>query len=346
MTAVRILDKGVFDCFESGLTDGNGAPVNAEISAVAWDGHRLVLASDKDVPGAERSPVFTVDLADGRPQPGTLRYYTAELIRTANKYEDFALTVEGGHLIATTGFDRVDTQSAALHHYNRLLVWPIDSPDSPRLVGETEHDGVRSSVGLRDHLAHALGAPYFKIEGLATIPGPHGADDRLLFGIREVGRDHEDFEYVSRVVAVPYRMDGDALAFSGEFEIVYDFDAFAHPETRFEVGLSSLEYDPANKGLYLLTSFEVEDEQGADQVGAYLWWIGLEDFAARRDPRLIRAPDGTPFEFANKAEGVAVLDDHRLFVVYDPDRALALEAEHARDTREPHEAPYTLLAVE
>lgn len=50
-------------------------------------------------------------------------------------------------------------------------------------------------------------------------------------------------------------------------------------------------------------------------------------------------------EFHNKAEGVAVLPDGRLFIVYDPDRERALESDHSRARREAHEAPYTLLEL-
>lgn len=345
MASLRILEKGVFECFDAGLTDDNDNPVNVEVSAVVWDGHRLVMASDKNVPGAHRSPVFAMDFADGRPRPETLTYYTADLIRNAEKYEDFALVPGGTHVIATTGFDRVDDASSELHHYNRLLVWPVDRPDAPHLVKGNEHDGVHSSVDLRTDLGAALDAPYYKIEGLAAVPGRGDADDRLLFGVREVGQNHEEFDYVCRVVGVPFRMDGDALVFTGDFEVVYDFDPSSVEGVRFDVGLSSLEHDAHNDGLYLLTSFEVEDEAGDEQVGAYLWWLSLDDFAARRDPQPLRGDSNALFEFANKAEGVAVLDDGRLFVVYDPDRALALEAEHPRDAREPQEAPYTVLAV-
>lgn len=346
MTRIRILNKGVFACFESGLTDDHGERVNAEVSAVAWDGKRLVMASDKNVPGADRSPVFALDCVDDVPRADTLTFYTAELIRTARKYEDFALTAEGDHLIATTGFDRVDDHSVELHRYNRLLIWPVDAPDSPQLIADREDDGVLSSVGLRDDLEAALGAPYYKIEGLAAIHDPDGGDPLLLFGIRELGQAHDDFEYVCRVVSAPYRMRGDMLAFTDDFRVIYDFDPARWSGVRFDVGLSSLEYDHAHELIYFLTSFEVIDDQGEAQVGAYLWRLTLADFLAGRDPELVQAEDGSPFEFTNKAEGVAVLDDSRLFVVYDPDRALALDDEHSRDAREPHEAPFTVLAVE
>lgn len=346
MVSIHILEKGVFECFDAGLEDDNGNPVNVEVSAVVWDGHRLVMASDKNVPGAHRSPVFALDCVDGQPQPNTLTYYTADLIRTAEKYEDFALTADGRYLIATTGFDRVDPASANLHHYNRLLVWPIDAPGQPMLIGENAQDGVRSSVDLRADLGAALGAPYYKIEGLAAIPGPGENDDLLLFGVREVGDDHQNFDYVCRVVGVRYRMDGDELLFTGDFEVVHDFDPNGYAGIRFDVGLSSLEYDPENDALYFLTSFEIEDDAGNEQVGAYLWHLSREAFLAGRPPQPVLGEAGSVFEFANKAEGVAVLGQGRLFVVYDPDRQLTLENEHPRDAREPHEAPYTVLAFD
>lgn len=201
-------------------------------------------------------------------------------------------------------------------------------------------------MDLRTDLGDALGAPYYKIEGLAAIPGRADADDQLLFGVREVGRNHEDFDYVCRVVSAPYRMHGDDLLFTGDFEVVYDFDPGGYPGIRFEVGLSSLEYDPETDDLYFLTSYEFEHEAGHDQTGAYMWRLSRADFLAGADPQPVYGETGAVFEFANKAEGVAVLGQARLFVVYDPDRQLSLEEEHPREAREPQEAPYTVLALE
>ncbi|HET7314368.1 hypothetical protein [Salinisphaera sp.] len=342
----RIVAKGLFACFDSGLTDADGAPVNVEISAVAWNGERLVFGSDKNIPGAHRSPVFSLAIEDGRPVEDSLSYYSADLIKSAEKYEDFALTEDGAHMVATTGFDRVAEDGAHQDVYNRLLVWPCGSPDAPQLVAERDDTaGVRSSVALRADLAAVLGAPYSKIEGLASVPGEQGGDPLLLFGIREIGSDHENFDYVAKVVGVPYRMSGDALTLTGDFELAYEFDPSSREGVRFEVGLSSLEYDPARRRLYFLTSFEVDDGAGGDHVGAYLWSAPLADFRAGVEPALVSDENGEVLEFRNKAEGVAVLPDGRLFVVYDPDRALELEDDHPQAVRGAHEAPYTLLEL-
>lgn len=346
MTRAKTLAKDVFPCFEAGLLDDAGKAVNAEISAVAWDGQRLIMASDKPIPGDDRSAVFALECHGGRPKPDTLTYYTTPLIRSAQKYEDFALTVSGDHVVATTGFDRFSADDADSHHYNQLLVWPSGNPDGVRVVADTEDDGVDSSVGVRKQLSALLGAPYFKIEGLACVPDAGDGDDLLVFGVREIGQNFADFRYAVCLVGAPYRMDGDDLVLTGDFRVLYDFDPTGWPGVSHVVGVSSLEYDPHNGRLFILTSFEVEDEAGNPINGGYLWALSMADFHARKDPTLIENEDGSVLAFANKAEGLAVLGQQHLLIAYDPDRHLQLDAGHRRAMREPHEAPYTLLSID
>jgi hypothetical protein len=61
-----------------------------------------------------------------------------------------------------------------------------------------------------------------------------------------IGIEHkQSFDYVSEIVAVPYRMESGAMRFVGEFRLVYDFVAHeCEDEVRHACGLSSLEYDP------------------------------------------------------------------------------------------------------
>lgn len=346
MVTAKIVEHGLLPCFPPGLCGDDGAPVNAEVSAVVVDGDFMLLASDKPVPGEERSSVFAVALRDHRPVPGTVEYLTTELIKQTRKFEDFALSADGAHVLASTGFDRVARGSTDQDQYNNLLIWPRGNSAAARVVAASGAAGVRSSVGLRQDLEAVLGAPYFKIEGLAAIPGMGGGDDQLLFGIREVGADHADFDYVCKIVAAPYKVTEDALHFTGAFRQVYDFDPEAVAGVRFAVGLSSLEHDPHNGRLLLLTSFETVDADGNERIGGYLWAVSLDDFAAGRAPALVHGEDGSALEFANKAEGLAVLDESHVFVVYDEDRNTALAAHTDRDRREPHEAPYTILTLD
>ncbi|WP_240036475.1 hypothetical protein [Halomonas urmiana] len=66
------------------------------------------------------------------------------------------------------------------------LIWPLGEPDKVQVVDPDPRDGVEGSLELRGKLSGAIGFPYYKIEGLAAIPGERG-DGLLLFGIREQG---------------------------------------------------------------------------------------------------------------------------------------------------------------
>ncbi|RXE49329.1 hypothetical protein [Chromohalobacter israelensis] len=344
MPHAEILQEGTLHCFPAGLRDEAGKLVNVEVSAVVYDGRRLILASDKPIPGEARSAVFSVPMTDAGPDDSQLDYLTADAIKRAVKYEDFALTADGRHVLATTGFDRIDMESHALNAYNHLLIWPLGEPQRVQVVDPDPRDGVEGSLELRNKLDGAIGEPYYKIEGLAAVPGERG-DGLLLFGVREQGRSHEDFEYVCRVVGAHYTVNEHGnLVLVDELREFYRFSPRQHPEVRFDCGLSSLEYDPHHERLFLLTSFEVE-EAGEPRIGGYLWVVSLAGFSAGQAPELVRTVQGDALEFEHKAEGLAVLDSERLFVAYDNDRDMSLGRIDERDERHACEAPYTMLHI-
>jgi hypothetical protein len=345
VVTAETLKKGLIRCFPEGVKDAKGKPVNAEVSAVVYDGTELIMASDKPVPGEGLSSVFAMDYdAEAGPLDQTIRYIVTPAIRAATKYEDFALTPDGRHVIATTGFDRVAEDSEHLDTYNSLVLWPRAQPDQAHVVFGRERGKVLSSVALRQHLTEVIGTPYYKIEGLAAVPGD-GGDDLLLFGVRERGAHHAEFDYCSEIVAVPHRIEAGELVFTGDFHSAFSFAPHDVEGVRHTCGLSSLEYDPYSRKLYLLTSYETEDAEGELEIGGYLWISSLEDLHAGKRPHLVTHGDGRPVEFANKAEGLAVVSPERLLVVFDNDRHLGLEADRGRTQRSPNEAPYTLMAV-
>ncbi|MCI0510918.1 hypothetical protein C8E00_10747 [Chromohalobacter marismortui] len=344
MANAEVLQEGTLHCFPTGLRDENGEVVNVEVSAVVYDGQRLILASDKSIPGETRSAVFSVPMTDAGPDDSELDYLTADAIKRAVKYEDFALTADGGYVLATTGFDRIDMESHALNAYNHLLIWPLGEPERVQVVDPDPRDGVEGSLELRNKLDGAIGEPYYKIEGLAAVPGERG-DGLLLFGVREQGRSHEDFEYVCRVVGAHYTVNEHGnLVLIDELREFYRFSPRQHPEVRFDCGLSSLEYDPHHGRLFLMTSFEVE-EAGESRIGGYLWVVSLAGFSEGQAPELVRTVKDDVLEFEHKAEGLAVLDSERLFVAYDNDRDMSLGSIDERDERHACEAPYTILRL-
>ncbi|KFF48055.1 hypothetical protein GY26_16690 [Gammaproteobacteria bacterium MFB021] len=349
MLRTEIVASGTLDCFPPGLRDADGALVNVEVSAAVFDGRRLILASDKPIPGEARSAAFAVTLdGDALPQPDSLVYLTAAAIKNAIKYEDFALTVDGRHVLATTGFDRIAADSHALNPYNHLLIWPVGEPERVRVVDPDPRDGVEGSLELRRKLDAAIGLPYYKIEGLAAVPPTQASPDSdglLLFGVREQGQAHDDFDYVCRVVGAHYRIGADDnLEFVDELCERYRFEPGDYAGVRHVCGLSSLEYDPYHARLYLMASFEIEEATAAT-IGGYLWALSLDDFAAGAAPAIVEDAHGEVLTFEHKAEGLAVIDRERLFVAYDNDRDMALGSIDARDERHACEAPYTVLRV-
>ncbi len=352
-----ITDRGIIDGFEAGLTDATGRPIFCETSAIAYDGTSLIFASDKPIPGDSlnpRSSVFRIEYAAF--PSATVEYCTAPPLVEAIKYEDFTLTPDGQYVIATTGFDRVHyAGTSEWDNYNTMLIWPVGDPDQAKVVSPSTVDGVTSSVGLRDHIASALrteefpdGVPYFKIEGLAAIPG-----NQLLLGIRELGASYEVFDYAVMIVSVSYEIVGGQLLLSDDYQLVYEYDPTEQLSEHggMTVGLSSLEYDRYHDRLYLLTSYENETEAEVtdEDIGALLWLLPLENLKTGAAPELVlKGSDSTPLMFAHKGEGVAVIGGRRLIIIHDDDRVLGREQIEDPETqflRQPHQAAYTIVEL-
>ena len=350
-----ISERGVIDAFQNGLTDCDGNIVFCGASAIAYDGRNLIFGSDRPVPGdsiGERSPVFTMEYA-GFPS-AEITYYTAPAFIEATKYEDFTVTPDRHYVIATTGFDRVhDTGSSAWDNYNTMLFWPIGKPDEVKVVSACCVDGVTSSVVLRSKISSVLrteefpdGVPYFKIEGLAAIPG-----NTLLLGIRELGADYEVFDYAIKIISVSYHIVKGDLILSDDYRLIYDYD----PGEKLAelggctVGLSSIEFDKFHHRLYLLTSYEVNnDEEITDEdIGAFLWVLPLNDLKTKKAPEIVvKRSDSTPLMFAHKGEGIAVINSKRLIIIHDDDFVLGREKIANPETqfsRQPNQAAYTVV---
>lgn len=342
----EVIREGWITCFPENLTTASGRLVFCETSAAVVDGGRLILASDKPIPG--RSAVFSLPLKSGRPAPGPVTYRTETVFLEARKYEDFSAAPEGDVVFAVTGFDRFDPASSRLDAFNTLIWWPAGHPERARVVTPSIREGVVSSKTLRNHMARALqhagypeGVPYFKVEGLAAVP-----QRRLLFGIREMGRDFRHFQYTIKILSVAYVLEDEELRLVGNLQPAYDFDPALAPPCCRHVALSGLEYDPEGHSLHLLTSYEqAPTDEG---VGGLLWVLPMADFRAGRPPTLVHAPDGQPLHFAHKAEGITRLARDQLFIIHDDDGILGRPQVIDPQTqfyRKAHQAAYTILRL-
>ena len=259
---------------------------------MVYDETDLIIASDKPIPGENRSPVLATEYTEGESasDAAALRYLTASPIVNTVKYEGISITPDGKHIIATTRFDRIKDYSAEWDSYNTLLMWPVGDPDAATIVSASTKNGT-SSVSLREKFSAALktsqfpeGMPFFKADGLAAIQS-----NKLLFGIREIGATFQEFEHVVKIVMVSYEIVGDALVLADDFELAYEYDPSGRPGVPETVALSGIEFDSHADRFYILTSFEESDTD--EGLGGYLWTLPMADFDAKRPPTLVLKAD-------------------------------------------------------
>ncbi|HAZ13017.1 MAG: hypothetical protein A2X86_09515 [Bdellovibrionales bacterium GWA2_49_15] len=302
--------SGFLKCFDVEnlpRTESPGRYNYCETSAVSFDGSKLIFANDKPISGDHRSPVFSLALGELDAIP---TYYTQSIFKNAVKYEDSAITPDGQYFIANTGFDRIKARSK--DEYNTIVFWPVNNPEDVKVANPTLRGNVLSSLSLREAFQSVLHVPYYKVEGMTVI-----SENKMLFGIRELGASDENFKYAALIIEADYKISRDALTISN-LKIAYDFTDLAQTTIGKPVGLSSLEFNHFNQKLYITTSFEVGG------LGAHLWVTSLDAGFA---------PE-TIFAFDHKIEGIAALSADKLFVIADDDDV---------DNRKKNEAYYAIL---
>jgi hypothetical protein len=344
----RIVQSGLINCFGEGTKNENGTEAYCEASAVAFDGTRLIFGNDKPVPGDSLSPVFLITYSVTDLSRQKTEYLNDPVFKNAVKYEDFATTPDGNYFLATTAFDRVKPSTADFDGYNTLLFWKKGQARQASIVSSTQRNGVSSSVSLREGLARALavpsfpnGPPYFKIEGLACVPG-----NRLLFGVREWGESFEKFTYAVKIISVSYQIANDRLTLGKDFSLIYTFSPDPAQLNGHTVALSGLEYDAVRNQLLLLTSYEQSPDQ--EGIGAFLWLLHFPALASQQAPTLVLNEQNQPLMLAHKAEGICVIGNDQVFIIHDDDRVLGTEGLMKNGEpffRKPHQAAYTLLQI-
>lgn len=335
--SARIATEGFITCFEPNLAEGK---TWCEASAVLAQDNRLYLANDKDMP-APRSSVFSVTSPlSSTPQSGTAQeepvYLEQRVVRMAHKFEEFAQSPNRTWTFLTTAFDRIKPGSTDFDGYNMLLAWHPGQEGEAQVIGTRPGDS--TSLGLRQQLQQVLGgSPYFKIEGLAAT------DTDLWFGVREQGERFDKFDYRITLLKAPYRTEktaaGTEQVVLGTPELVRNFDVSdVDPTLPKPLAISSIEYDPARRCFWILTSFE----QG-EKIGAYLWGISEKAMQSNGNLQLIRTPDGKPLAFTHKAEDMTFTDQNTLFIIHDDDR---IRTTIGAQERQPNQAAYSVVKID
>ena len=259
----------------------------------------------------------------------------------ASKFEAAAQSVDDPIDFAITAFDRFDSLNPRFDRFNALFFWPRGQIERARLVARSERNGQLSSIKLRALLESQVKSSYFKIEGLAALPGR-----RLLVGIRETGSGFREPVFRFLVTELRYVLDSEhGLRLLDDVRIVADwqpselFDpevsqappavsqvspavSQASREGRQAVipglGLSSIEYCQEHDRLFFLLSAE-----SGSRMDGFLLSQKREQFEIGEKPSPLRDEQGLLVHFSHKPEGMAVIGtDCRLLISHDDDRFL------------------------
>jgi hypothetical protein len=307
------------DCFEAGLK-ADTSLIYCETSGVVFYNGKLYLAADKSfgkLPAYQ--PVWVMPYKEAFPNQACTSLQNPAF-KKAEKYEDFTITSDKKFILLTTAFDRYRADHV-WDGYNTLLGWIAGKEDNPFII--SDENETKSSASYRTGIQKALtsdkfpdGPPYFKIEGLAALP-----DNKLIFGVREVGKSYADFEYVCKFVEVSYQITPTGkISLQNDFKLTYTFLPEKTSEVSQTLGLSSIEYDTYNQRLYLLTTYESGTEESSKTQGAYLWTLSLADMQKQAKPQLVRKPDGMPLHLSHKYEDLTIIDQNTIFLIADEDR--------------------------
>ena len=259
----------------------------------------------------------------------------------ASKFEAAAQSVDDPIDFAITAFDRFDSLNPRFDRFNALFFWPRGQIERARLVARSERNGQLSSIKLRALLESQVKSSYFKIEGLAALPGR-----RLLVGIRETGSSFREPVFRFLVTELRYVLDSEhGLRLLDDVRIVADWQpselfapevpqappavSQASPEVSQAsredrqallpgLGLSSIEYCQEHDRLFFLLSAE-----SGSRMDGFLLSQKREQFEIGEKPSPLRDEQGLLVHFSHKSEGMAVIGtDCRLLISHDDDRFL------------------------
>jgi hypothetical protein len=265
-----------------------------EPSAAAFDpasGHLLVLSDHDTTLYRYRLTPAGLVLPRGE-RHEALRLPEGE----AAKFEGLT-RLPSGDFLATTAFDRPDPA------YRRVLRFSY----RPGAAVEARPVAV-DDAALTAAIQGATGLPWFKIEGVAV----DRAGTTVLFGVRCVGQTYEHPRDLLLIVRC--RLAGGRIAAPDAVIRLSSAEALrGMPE-----GLSDLQLDPDGRTFLLLTSHEGPDT-APDGHSGHLFRVPAGVLLGAVPSTSFRL--GAPLrQFRAKPEGLAIVPDGPMVVVFDDDR--------------------------
>ncbi|MDH1571699.1 hypothetical protein [Pseudomonas sp. GD03746] len=307
------------------LCHATDTAVDCDVSAVVKADGKLVFANDKGLPAIGDPAIFTFDFAGGTIS-GNPEVLKGSVLEKADKYEAMTTTLDGQYIIASTAFNKVGTeQDPSKDALNTLVYWPVNDPNTAKVLAQSTRGGIKSSIMLRKQIGEVIGSPYFQVEGITMAPSEPGrekdTDGQLIVGISKHGNSSATSNPAFLLISAHVKFNDARMELVDGFKSIQNFnlEAQGHP-----LALTGIEYDRFNKDrLYAVTSFETPSAEGEGnkgiETGGVLWAI---PFTAGKPgtPQLVNRKDGSPLLFSNQPGGVEVLGAKQILVVHDDDR--------------------------
>ncbi|MBN2893742.1 MAG: hypothetical protein JXL97_17870 [Bacteroidales bacterium] len=313
----EVIQEGYFECFDENLTQENGRPYTCEPSTVVFYDNQIFVANDKDFPDGNSS-LFSFGFVD-EITCNSRTYYKNSLFYYIDKYESSSITPDKKFLLFSSSYSYASTDSANGEKYNTTIFVNSQNIEKGGIL-HISNDSAMNSIDIKEQIVSALksdkfpkGPGYLKIEGLTVIPG-----NKILFGVREIGDKYSDFDYAITILSANYVVENEQIKLTGNIERVYDFIPTDTLGISLPIGLSSIEYSPFDEQIYLVTSFEHGED--TKSIGAYLWYLSIEELNSGAKPHIVMADKETPLRFIHKIEGLTILDKNKVLVIADDDR--------------------------
>jgi len=210
------------------------------------------LINDKPIEGL--TPIFKIPFSKSKKNfSKKIIYLKSPVIVNTEKFEDITVTLDKKYILATTAFDRIDSNSNKWDCYNKIVYWKVKDENKVEIISPTEDSGVISSKSLRKYFQEALidekypeGPDYFKIEGLTVIP-----NNKILFGIREYGKTYKNFTYVIKILCAEYYIENGKIILKDNITLINDFDNKLNlpDKSMYRFGIYGLIYEKTNNML-------------------------------------------------------------------------------------------------
>ncbi len=334
---IDIISEGYFKCFEQ------QANYTCEPSTVAFVNGKIFIGNDKPMPN-NNSSVFSFDFLD-EIQCGTQKPLNYDLLYKVSKYEASTITPDKDFLLLSSSFSYPITDSVHGKTYNSLVYINLENPEKSDFLHITESTD-SNSIDIKIELKNALksdiykdGPGYFKVEGLAILP-----NNKMIFAVREQGVEYGKSEYAIILLAADYKIINEKIKLIGKVKKIYDFNPSEYKNINQPIGISSIEYSEFDERIYFSTS--LEQAETTDQIGAYLWYLSVNELNTNQEPHLLLNKENKPFNFLHKIEGIAVLDKSKLLLVGDDDRITGINEDTPTFKRDSNTAYWTIIEIE